>query len=136
MAKAKLKNEKTKGSVADFLKSIKDEQKRVDSMAIVEMMQKASGEAPKMWGTAIVGFGDVSLKYESGRELDWFKIGFSARKQNLTLYGLGIAGEQADLLKKLGKHTTGKGCLYINKLEEIDKGVLKRIMEQAARKKN
>ncbi|MEO8086933.1 MAG: hypothetical protein ABI763_08945 [Bacteroidota bacterium] len=71
------------------------------------MMKKSVGEEPKMWGTAIVGFGDVVLKYDSGRELDWFKIGFSPRKQNMTLYGLGVSGDQQDLLKKPGKHTMG-----------------------------
>jgi len=134
MAKAKLKTGKTQASPKDFLDTIKDEQKRKDSYVILEMMQKATGEAPKMWGTAIVGYGNVSLKYESGRELDWFKIGFSPRKQNLTLYGLGI-GEQDAMLKKLGKHDTGKGCLYINKLADVDTVVLRKMMEQAAKMK-
>ena len=93
MAKAKLKSGKTEASVKDFLNSIKDEQKRNDSSVIVEMMQKSARELPKMWGSTIIGFGNVLLKYESGRELDWFKVGFSPRKQNLTLYGLGI-GDQ------------------------------------------
>src|SRR5690349_3396937 len=109
MAKAKLKTEKTKGDVTKFLNSVKDEQQRKDSFAIVDMMQRTTGDEPKMWGSAIIGFGDVHLKYESGRELDWFKIGFSPRKQNLTIYGLGITGANASMLKKLGKHTTGKG---------------------------
>jgi hypothetical protein len=135
MAKAKLKTEKTKGGVTQFLKSIKEEQKRLDSMAIIDMMEMASGNPPKVWGTAILGFGDITLKYESGRVLDWFKIGFSPRKQNLTLYGLGISGDKQDLLKKLGKHTTGKGCLYINKLEDVDKTVLKKMIEQAVKNK-
>lgn len=88
-----------------------------------------------MWGSAVIGFGDIVLKYDSGRELDWFKIGFSPRKQNMTLYGLGISGDQQDLLKKLGKHSTGKGCLYINKLEDIDAKVLQKMMAQAMKKK-
>ncbi|MCX6276135.1 MAG: DUF1801 domain-containing protein, partial [Bacteroidetes bacterium] len=120
MSKAKLKTTKTKVSVDGFLNAIKDEQKRKDCFLISETMQHATGEEPKMWGSAIIGFGDVTLKYESGRELDWFKIGFSPRKQNLVLYGLGVAGDQQVLLKKLGKYTTGKGCLYINKLEDVD----------------
>jgi len=135
MAKAKLKTEKTKVNVEDFLKALRDEQKRNDCFIISEMMQKTIGEAPKMWGSAIIGFGDVTLKYESGRELDWFKMGFSPRKQNLTLYGLGISGDQKDLLKKLGKHTTGKGCLYINKLDDVNTSVLQKMMSKAAGRK-
>ena len=83
-----------------------------------------------MWGSAIIGFGDRRLVYESGRELDWFVMGFSPRKQNLTLYIGGIVEKQQALLKKLGKHKTGKGCLYINKLEEIDLAVLKEIINR------
>ena len=87
-----------------------------------------------MWGSSIVGFGNVHLKYESGRELDWFVIGFSPRKQDLTLYGLGNWME-SDLIKKLGKVKTGKGCLYIKKLEDVDVKVLKELLKQAAKKK-
>lgn len=135
MAKAKLKTEKTEASAIDFLNSIKEEQKRKDSFIILEMMQKATGEKPKMWGSAIIGFGNVSLKYESGRELDWFKIGFSPRKQNFALYGLIHPEEQKEILKKLGKHSTGKGCLYINKINEVDETVLKKIIELACKRK-
>src|SRR6187399_2838202 len=117
MAKAKLKTVKTKLSVKDFLNTIKDEQKRADSFEIVWMMEKATGDKPKMWGTAIIGFGDVHLKYESGRELDWFKLGFSPRKENLTLYILNGSDEQKAMLKTLGRHSSsGKGCLYIKRL--------------------
>jgi len=89
----------------------------------------ATGNKPKLWGTAIIGFGNVRMKYESGRELDWFKIGFSPPKQALTLYGLLSSEKQQELLKKLGKHKTGKGCLYINKLTDIDEVVLKKMIE-------
>lgn len=135
MAKAKLKTEKTKLSVKGFIDSIEKEQKRSDSKLILEMMKKVSGEEPKMWGTSIIGFGDVALKYESGRELDWFKIGFSPRKQNFALYGLLNVEEQQDILKKLGKHSTGKGCLYINTIEDIDTAILKKIIELACKRK-
>lgn len=87
------------------------------------MMEKATKSKGKMWGPAIVGFGNKVLKYDSGRELDWFVMGFSPRKANLTLYVSGAVEHQATL-KKLGKHKTGKGCLYINKLEEVDLSVL------------
>src|SRR5215471_11249553 len=131
MAKGKLKTEKTESSVKDFLSTMKEDQKRGDSFAILEMMQKATGDEPKMWGSAIIGFGDITFKYESGRELGWFKIGFSPRKQSLVLYGLLNSDVKREMLKKLGKHSTGKGCLYINKLKDIDVEVLERIIAHA-----
>ena len=131
MAKAKLKTEKTHLSAKDFLNTVKEDQKRGDSFAILEMMQKATSDEPKMWGSAIIGFGDVTLKYESGRELDWFKIGFSPRKQSFALYGLLNSDVKGEMLKKLGKHSTGKGCLYIDKLKDIDVEVLERIIVHA-----
>src|SRR5436190_24122940 len=108
MTMAELKTKKTEASVEDFLKSIKDEQARMDSLEIVKIMKQATKADPKMWGTAIVGFGTTHLKYPSGRELDWMLIGFSPRKQNLTLYfGLSSGGYET-LLKKLGKYSKGK----------------------------
>ena len=133
MAKAELKTKKNEASVDDFVNTVTDEEKRKDSFAIIQLMQKVTGDKPKMWGANIVGFGNVLLKYDSGRELDWFKMGFSPRKQNLTLYGCNVQG-QAELLKKLGKHKTGKGCLYINKLTDVDVTVLKKMMEGALKK--
>jgi len=135
MAKATLKTKKTEQSPEDFLNSIKDDAQRTDSIAIVKMMQKATGEKPKMWGTSIIGFGNVVLKYDSGRELDWMKIGFSPRKANLTLYGIKNSEGQDALLDKLGKYKEGKGCLYINKLSDVDTSVLKKLIEQAANAK-
>jgi hypothetical protein len=88
-----------------------------------------------MWGTSIVGFGRIHLKYESGRELDWFPIGFSPRKQNLTLYGMCGFNGHPDLLKKLGKHSLGVGCLYIKKLADVDLKVLKQLITKAAKYK-
>ena len=128
---AELKTKPTKDSIEDFINKIEDETKRKDSFAIVKIMEKITKDKPKMWGTAIIGFCDVHLKYESGRELDWFQIGFSPRKQNLTLYiGLGNADASINqLLKQLGKHKTSKGCLYINKLEDINMDVLKQLIE-------
>ena len=136
MAKAELKTKKTELSVDDFLNVIKDDAVRADSIAIVKMMQKATGDKPKMWGTAIIGFGNVHLKYESGRELDWMKIGFSPRKANLTLYGIKNSQGDDTLLEKLGKYKEGKGCLYINKLSDIDTAVLKKMIAQAAKAKD
>jgi hypothetical protein len=131
---AELKTKKTELSVASFLKKILEAQKRKDAIAIMELMEKATKTKGKIWGTAIVGFGDLHLKYESGRELDWFIMGFSPRKQNLTLYIPGAVQKQPALLKKLGKYKTGKGCLYINKLEEVDMAVLKEIIKQGLAK--
>jgi len=127
---AELKTQKTELSVDVFIKKIPEEQKRKDAAVIRDLMEKATKSKGKMWGSAIIGFGDRRLVYESGRELDWFVMGFSPRKQNLTLYIGGIVEKQQALLKKLGKHKTGKGCLYINKLEEIDLVVLKEIINR------
>ena len=124
MAKAELKTKANDGSVDDFLNTIGDEQKRTDSFRLVEIFSKATGAKPKMWGPAIIGFGERRLKYDSGRELDWMITGFSPRKANLTLYALTGSPEQNAMLEKLGKHTTGKGCLYIKRLSDVDEKVL------------
>ncbi len=125
---AELKTKKTELSVDAFLKNIPEEQRRKDAFMIVDLMEKATKAKAKMWGTAIIGFGDQHLKYDSGRELDWFVMGFSPRKQNFALYIFGAIEKQKALLKKLGKYKAGKGCLYIGKLEEIDLKILKEII--------
>jgi hypothetical protein len=130
---AELKTKATRGSVAAFIGKIEDEGRRQDCQALVKMMKRATGEAPKMWGAGIVGFGSVHLKYESGRELDWFTIGFAPRKQDLTLYGL-LGGESGTLLERLGKHSRGKGCLYIKRLHDVEEAILRRLIEKAARR--
>ena len=108
---AELKTRVTNASVDKFLQGIKDEKKREDCYQILKIMKKATKSEPRMWGTSIIGFGDYHYKYESGRENDWFLTGFSPRVQNLTLYMMG--GFDNEVLKKLGKYKTGKGCLYI-----------------------
>ena len=128
---AELKTKLTDASVEAFLNTLEDESKRQDSFAVVEMMSEATGSDAKMWGSNIIGFGEQRIKYESGRELDWMLIGFSPRKQNLTLYGLNSAEEHDALLAKLGKHTTGKGCLYIKKLKDGDQSVLRELITQS-----
>ncbi len=127
---AEIKTKETSASVEDFINNVKDEQKRKDSFVILEMMKKATGEEPKMWGSSVIGFGNVRYKSPTtGREVDWLRIGFSPRKANLSLYiSVGIK-EHAAALKKLGKHKTGVGCLYINKLEDIDMKVLKGMID-------
>ena len=127
---AELKTKKTAESVEAFLNKIPEAQKRKDAFSILELMEKATKAKGKMWGPAIIGFGDRHLKYESGRELDWFIMGFSPRKKNFALYIIGAVEKQQALLKKLGKHKTGKGCLYINNLEEVDEAVLKEIIDK------
>ena len=130
---AELKTKLTDASVDKFLKGVKDEQTRADCYQIIEMMNKATKAEPKMWGTSIIGFGNIHLKYESGRELDWFPIGFSPRKQNITFYLTGGL-EQKELLDKLGKYSTGKGCLYIKKLEDVDIKVLNKLITASVKK--
>jgi hypothetical protein len=125
------KTQKTDESVEGFLNTIPDEKKRKDSFAILELMKEVTGEEPKMWGTSIIGFGDLHYKYASGREGDWFYAGFSPRKQNLTLYLSGGLEPLEEHLKKLGKYKTGKGCIYINKLEDVDLPTLREMVRKA-----
>jgi len=127
---AELKTKKTELSVESFLNDIADEKKQNDAYILLKLMEEATNVKGKMWGTSIIGFGDKHLIYDSGRELDWFIIGFSPRKQNFALYISGTVENQQSLLKKLGKHKTGKGCLYINKLEEVNITVLKEIINK------
>ena len=131
---AEIKTKPTSTSVESFIESIPNEQKRKDSQVILQMMKKIMKETPKMWGSSIIGFGDVRCKSPAtGREVDWFKIGFAPRKANLSLYlGLDIQ-RHADALSKLGKHKTGVGCLYINKLADVDVKVLEQMITVAAK---
>ncbi len=130
--RAEIKTKPNSSSVVEFITSIKEEQKRKDSFAILEMMKKATGEEPKMWGSSMIGFGNKIYKSPtSGREVEWLIIGFSPRKANLSLYLSLNIKQHADALKKLGKHKTGVGCLYINKLEDVDVKVLKDIINSS-----
>jgi hypothetical protein len=125
-----LKTKANEGDVTGFLNAIPDEAKRKDAFALLELMKKATKEKPKMWGTSIIGFGSYHYKYDSGHEGDMCKIGFSPRKQNFSIYLQCIIREQEDLLKQLGKHKPGAGCLYINKLADVDMSVLKKLIER------
>lgn len=132
---AELKTKKNEQSVEAFLDSIADEHTRKDCYTILNMMQEAAKSPPKMWGSAIVGFGDYHYKSErSGREGDWFLAGFSPRKQNLSLYIMAGFGECEELLSQLGKYKTGVGCLYIKRLADVDLNVLKEIIEISVKK--
>lgn len=128
---AKNKTTPTNQSVEEFLNAVADEGKREDSFTIVELMKQVTGLEPKMWGSSIVGFGSYHYKYESGREGDMILAGFSPRKQNLTIYNMGGIDQDGDLLKKLGKHTVGGGCLYIKRLDDVDLPTLKRLIEES-----
>ena len=128
-----LKTKVNKVNVNKFLKSVKDEQKREDCYKVLEIMKKTTKAEPKMWGTSIIGFGTYHYKYASGREGDWMLVGFSPRKQNLTLYIMSGFDEYDSLMKKLGKHSTGKSCLYIKKLEDVNMKVLKELITKSVR---
>lgn len=138
MAKSKLVEIKTKAttqSVDDFILQIEDEQKRNDSTFILDLMKKATKTEPKIWGSSIVGFGEVRYKSPTtGREVDWFKIGFSPRKANLSIYIPNNLHQFQEQLAKLGKHKTGSGCLYIQKLEDVDLKVLKELIQLSLKK--
>jgi hypothetical protein len=118
------KTKPTELSVAAFIDAVTDPTKRADAKALVKLMQDAAGEKPKMWGPSIIGFGSCHYRYESGREGDMPRIGFSPRKTATVLYNVIESSDSKALLAKLGKHTTGKGCLYIKKLADVDQKVL------------
>ena len=128
---AEPKTQRTKRSVDAFLKSIPDEQKRKDAFALVDIMRKTVKAEPVMWGSNIVGFGTYRYKYASGREGDWPLTGFSPRKQNLTLYIMSGFEQYDELLKSLGKFKTGKACLYVNRLADIDLPTLRKLIKQS-----
>jgi hypothetical protein len=128
---AEPKTKPTDRSVEDFLNSISNEKKRQDSFTILKLLEEATGEEPQMWGDSIIGFGRYKYKYASGREGEWFLTGFSPRVQNLTLYIMSGFDHYDVLLDQLGKYKTGKSCLYINKIEDIDLKTLKDLVKQS-----
>jgi hypothetical protein len=125
---AKNKTTETAESVTDFIKKVPDETKRDDSFEIIKLISKQTGLKPKMWGAAIVGFGSYHYKYDSGHEGDAPLIGFSPRASAIVLYMASDFKKKEELLKKFGKHKTGKGCIYIKKLEDINTDVLKEMI--------
>lgn len=137
MAKvAQIKTKETTASVEDFLNNLKDETQRKDSLHIIKLMEKATKEKPKMWGASMIGFGNKRYKSPAtGREVDWFKIGFAPRKATLSIHLAIDIQQQANQLKRLGKHKTGVGCLYINKLEDVDTKVLEQMINAAMKHK-
>jgi hypothetical protein len=129
------KTQQNEASVDAYFAGIADASRRSDCEKLATMMSNATGEAAKMWGAAIVGFGSYHYKYDSGREGDMCRLGFSSRKDAIALYGLGIEAN-AVLVDKLGKHKTGKGCLYIRKLEDVDEKVLAQLLSVGAKSKH
>jgi len=123
-----LKTTETEASVDRFLDSIEDPARQADCRAAVAMMEEVTGERPKMWGASIIGFGRYHYRYDSGREGDWFLTGLSPRKQSLTLYVMAGFDEYEELLARLGKHKTGRSCLYVKRLADLDPEVLRRLV--------
>lgn len=127
-----LKTTVNDANVTEFINKVADETKRKDSFVLLDMFSRITGQEPKMWGSSIIGFGKYHYKSErSKQEGDWPLTGFSPRKQNLTLYIMPGFDNYADLLKKLGKHKTSVGCLYINKLPDVDLGVLEELVKKS-----
>jgi len=125
------KTRPTPADVDAFIAAVSDEQKRADSFELIELMQAATGEPPVMWGPSIVGFGSYHYKYKTGREGDMPIVGFSPRKAALSIYGIDEVYDPTETIKKLGKYTTGKSCLYVKRLADIDRAVLKELVEQS-----
>ena len=130
---SELKTKPNDQSVEEYLTRVDDDKKRQDSTTILALMKEVTGAEPRMWGDSIIGFGSYHYKYASGREGDWFLTGFAPRKRNLTLYIMSGFSEYDDLLGRLGKFKTGKSCLYINKLEDIDLSTLRELVEKSVR---
>lgn len=126
---ADLKTKKTGASVAAFLKTIEDPDQRRDAKAVAALMKELTGAKAKLWGPGIVGFGTYHYTYASGRSGEWFRVGFAPRKKNLTLYIMDGFSARAKLLKKLGPHKTGKSCLYIKRLSDVDGDALRALIE-------
>jgi hypothetical protein len=130
---AELKTKENDASVSAFLASIKDQQRRDDAVAVAAMMKAVTRSEPRMWGTSIAGYGSQHYKYATGREGDWFRTGFSPRKDNLTIYITSSFEQYPDLMAKLGKFKTGKACLYVKKLSDVDSKVLKELIARSLR---
>ena len=130
---AELKTKATQASVKEFLNQIPDEERRNDCFAVAKIMEEATGTKPKMWGPSIVGFGTYHYKYDSGREGDWMVTGFSPRKKDLTLYIMMGFDKHPELMEQLGKHSTGKSCLYIKRLSDIHIPTLKKLIKASVK---
>jgi hypothetical protein len=130
---AVLKTRMNRSSVKGFLASVRDPRMRADSLRLLSLMKRATGERARMWGDSIVGFGVRRYRYASGREVDWFLAGFSPRKRNLTVYLMGGLDGRREFLKRLGRHTTGRGCISFKCLGDIDASILGRLVTESVR---
>ena len=128
---AELKTKKNSASVEAYLAQVENTRRREDSLAVLALMREVTGMEPEMWGDSMVGFGSYHYKYASGHEGDWFLVGFAPRKQNLVLYIMSGFDEYEELLAQLGKHKTGKSCLYLNKLADVDTAVLTQLIQKS-----
>jgi hypothetical protein len=128
-----LKTQKNDASVEAFINSVEDGRKRQDSKVILNMMKEITGDEPSMWGSSIVGFGSYTYRYADGKENAWFQTGYSPRKQNLTLYIMPGFDRYEELLSRLGKYKTGKSCLYIKRLVDVDLDVLSELVEESVK---
>ena len=130
---AELKTQPTRASVSEFINGIEDSGKRADCRKIAKMMREATGKRAKMWGPSIVGYDSYHYKYASGREGDFMITGFSPRAQNITVYIMPGFSKFESMMKRLGKHKTGKSCLYIKKLEDVDEDVLRKLIAESVK---
>ncbi len=125
------KTRPTSADVDGYLDAVADERRRTDALAVLELMRRVTGAEPTMWGGSIIGFGHQPYTTSDGKERDWFAVGLAPRKAALTIYGLTSYGSNEDLLERLGKHTTGKGCLYVKRLEDVDEDVLEELIARS-----
>lgn len=128
---AENKTKPTNADVDAFLESVEHDRRREDARVLVDLMREETGEEPKLWGPSIVGFGEYRYRYESGREGDWFMVGFSPRKTSLVLYIMSGFARHDELMARLGKHRTGKSCLYVNKLDDVDLDVVRELVRES-----
>lgn len=128
---ADLKTKPGEENVEVFLNALEDEKKKADSFRMLKLMQEITGESPKIWGGNMIGFGAYHYKYDSGREGDWFLTGFAPRKANLTLYIMSGFSRYEELMKQIGKHKTGKSCLYVKSINDLDEAVLRQLIKES-----
>lgn len=121
----------TDASADELIAAVADERRRTDAQAVLALMREVTGAEPVVWGPSMIGFGTQPYTTADGKEREWFRVGLAPRKAALTLYGLTFYGSNEDLLDRLGKHTTGKGCLYVKRMSDIDEGVLRELVERS-----
>jgi hypothetical protein len=121
----------TDEDVTAYLDAVPDERRRADALDALDLIRSVTGAEPRMWGASMVGFGRQPYRTADGKDHEWFAVGLAPRKAALTLYGLTYYGSNADLLERLGPHTTGKGCLYVKRLEDVDRGVLTELVRRS-----